>query len=58
MQSKGVIKLFTILMVIACIYQLSFSFVTRNVEKAAVEYAAAFGEEEQAAKEAYYLQGV
>ena len=58
MQSKGAIKLFTILLVIGCIYQLSFSFVTRNVEKAAVEYAAAFPEEEQAAKEAYYLDSI
>ena len=58
MQSKGAIKLFTILLVIGCIYQLSFSFVTRSVEKAAVEYAAAFGEEEQAAKEAYYLDSI
>ena len=58
MQSKGAIKLFTILLVIGCIYQLSFSFVTRNVEKAAVEYAAAFDETEQAAKEAYYLDSI
>ena len=58
MQSKGAIKLFTILLVIGCIYQLSFSFVTRNVEKAAVEYAAAFPEVEQAAKEAYYLDSI
>ncbi|MBR5863296.1 MAG: protein translocase subunit SecDF [Alistipes sp.] len=58
MQSKGAIKLFTILLVIGCIYQLSFSFVTRSVEKAAVEYAAAFDEQEQAAKEAYYLDSI
>ena len=58
MQSKGAIKLFTILLVIGCIYQLSFSFVTRSVEKAAVEYAAAFPEVEQAAKEAYYLDSI
>ena len=58
MQSKGAIKLFTILLVIGCIYQLSFSFVTRSVEKAAVEYAAAFDETEQAAKEAYYLDSI
>ena len=58
MQGKGAVKLFAILLVIGCIYQLSFSFVTRNVEKAAVEYAAAFDESEQAAKEAYYLDSV
>ena len=58
MQSKGALKLFTILLVIGCIYQLSFSFITRSVEKAAVEYAAAFDESEQAAKEAYYLDSI
>ncbi len=58
MQSKGALKLFTILLVIGCIYQLSFSFVTRNVEKAAAEYAATFDESEQAAKEAYYLDSI
>ena len=58
MQSKGALKLFTILLVIGCIYQLSFSFVTRNVEKDAAEYAATFDEAEQAAKEAYYLDSI
>ena len=58
MQSKGALKLFTILLVIGCIYQLSFSLVTRNVEKAAAEYAATFDEAEQAAKEAYYLDSI
>jgi SecD/SecF fusion protein len=58
MQGKGAVKLFAILLVIGCIYQLSFSFITRNVEKAAVEYAAAFDESEQAAKEAYYLDSI
>ena len=58
MQGKGAVKLFAILLVIGCIYQLSFSFITRGVEKAAVEYAAAFDESEQAAKEAYYLDSI
>ena len=58
MQSKGAVKLLAILLVIACVYQLSFSFVTRKVEKAAVEYAAAFDESEQASKEAYYLDSI
>ena len=40
MQSKGAIKLFAVLLVIAAIFQLSFSFVTRGVEKDAEEYAA------------------
>ncbi|MBP3289952.1 MAG: protein translocase subunit SecDF [Alistipes sp.] len=58
MQSKGVVKLIAILLVIACVYQLSFSFITRGVEKDAVEYAAAFDESEQASREAYYLDSI
>jgi len=36
MQNKGAIKLFAILLALVCLYQLSFTFVTRYVEK---EYA-------------------
>ncbi len=39
MQSKGAIKLFAILLFLVCLYQLSFNFVTRGVEKDAKEYA-------------------
>jgi len=39
MQSKGAIKLFAILLILVCLYQLSFTFVTRGVEKDAREYA-------------------
>ena len=58
MQSKGAVKLFTILLVIGCIYQLSFSFITRGVEKKAAAYAAAYDESEQSVREAYYLDSV
>ena len=58
MQSKGAVKLLAILLVVACIYQLSFSFITRGVEKDAVEYAAAYDEAEQAAMETYYLDSI
>ncbi len=58
MQSKGAVKWFAILLVIACLYQLSFSFVTRSVEKDAAEYAATFDEAEQATMEAYYLDSI
>ena len=58
MQSKGAVKLLAILLVIACVYQLSFSFITRGVEKDAVEYAAAFDAAEQAEMEAYYLDSI
>ena len=58
MQSKGAVKLFAILLVIGCIYQLSFSFITRGVEKKAAAYAAAYDEAEQFVREAYYLDSV
>ena len=58
MQSKGAVKLFAILLVIGCIYQLSFSFITRGVEKKAAAYAAAYDEAEQSVREAYYLDSV
>jgi SecD/SecF fusion protein len=40
MQSKGAIKFFAIVLTIVCIYQLSFTLVTRNVEKKAREATA------------------
>lgn len=39
MQNKGGIKLFAILMGLACIFYLSFTWVTRSVESDAVSYA-------------------
>ena len=58
MQSKGAIKLLAVLLAIACIFQLSFTLKTRNVEKKAAKYAAAYPVEEQAAMEQYYLDSV
>jgi len=40
MQSKGAIKFFAIVLAIVCIYQLSFTLVTRNVESNAREASA------------------
>lgn len=40
MQSKGAIKFFAIVMAIVCVYQLSFTLVTRNVENKAKEASA------------------
>jgi len=40
MQSKGAIKFFAIILAIVCLYQLSFTLVTRNVEKRAMEASA------------------
>ncbi len=42
MQSKGAIKLVAVLLALACVFQLSFSFKTRSVEKAAEKYAAGY----------------
>jgi SecD/SecF fusion protein len=39
MQNKGAIRLFAIALAIVCLYQLSFTFVSRKVERDAVEYA-------------------
>lgn len=39
MQSKGLIKFLVIVVSIACLYSLSFTFVTRKVERDAAEYA-------------------
>ena len=58
MQSKGAIKLLAILLAIACIYQLSFSFKTRSVEKKAAAYAAAYDGDERSEREQYYLDSV
>ena len=58
MQSKGFIKLVAALLAIACVYQLSFTFKTRNVEKKAAGYAAQFPLEQQAEAEQHYLDSV
>ena len=58
MQSKGFIKLIAVLLALACVYQLSFTFKTRSVEKKAAAYAAAFPVEDQAAAEQHYLDSI
>ena len=58
MQSKGFIKLIAVLLALACVYQLSFTFMTRSVEKKAAEYAAQFPLEEQPGAEQHYLDSV
>ena len=39
MQSKGAIKFLAIALALVCLYQLSFTVVTRSVEKKASEFA-------------------
>ncbi len=58
MQSKGVIKWVAILLGLACLYQLSFTWKTSQVEKDAVEYAKSFPAEEQASMQQYYLDSI
>jgi SecD/SecF fusion protein len=40
MDLKGIIKLFTVVLIIVCLYELSFTFVSRSVEGSADSYAA------------------
>ncbi|MDE6070430.1 MAG: protein translocase subunit SecDF, partial [Alistipes sp.] len=58
MQSKGFIKLIAALLALACVYQLSFTFKTRNVEKQAAAYAAQFALEQQSEAEQHFLDSV
>ena len=58
MQSKGFIKLIAALLALACVYQLSFTFKTRNVEKQAAAYAVQFALEQQSEAEQHFLDSV
>lgn len=67
MQSKGAIKFVAILIALACLYQLSFTWATQNQEKKAGEYAVKAVAAEKASKafanvreldQAYYLDSV
>ncbi len=58
MQSKGFIKLIAVLLALACVYQLSFTFKTRNVEKKAAAYAAQFPASQRAEAEQHFLDSV
>ncbi len=58
MQSKGFIKLVAVALAIACIYQLSFTFMARGVENKAAKYAAQFAQPEQDAAQQRYLDSV
>jgi SecD/SecF fusion protein len=47
MQGKGVIKFFAVLLALVCLYQLSFTWVTKNVEDDARAYAKGNPEKEK-----------
>ncbi len=53
MQNKGVITTFAILLAAVCLYQLTFTWKSKQIEKKAVEYAAG-----DPAKEYHYLDSV
>lgn len=58
MQSKGTIKFFAIALAIVCIYQLSFTLVTRNVERHAKEFANGDPSKERTYLDSVSTQGV
>ena len=67
MQNKGLFRVLAILIALACLYQLSFTWATRNQEKKAAEYATKAAEAEKLKPEfakvsnldqAYFLDSV
>lgn len=58
MQNRGAIKAFAIIFAIACAYQLSFTFVARNIEKKADRYAQQFAPELQQERAQSYLDSI
>lgn len=58
MQNRGAIKVFAIILGIACAYQLSFTFVARNIERKAARYSDGFPVELQMDKEQSYLDSI
>ena len=62
MQNKGLIRLFAILFGLVSLYQLSFTYFTKNVEGQAKEYAISNGDKDdvklQAKLERQYLDSV
>ena len=58
MQSKGAIKLFAIILALVCLYQLSFTFVTRGVEGDAKEFAKGDQDKEKAYLDSVGPKGV
>ena len=53
MQNKGAIKFLAVVLALACLFQLSFTFVTRSVEEKARTYANG-----DASKESFFLDSV
>lgn len=53
MKNKGFVSLLTIVVTLLCLYYLSFTFVARNVEKDATEYATVNGDVDLVKKQNY-----
>ncbi|MDO4756750.1 MAG: protein translocase subunit SecDF, partial [Parabacteroides sp.] len=53
MQNKGFVKVFAVLLMLVCLFYLSFSFVTKHYNSKAVEYAAG-----DPVKESFYLDSL
>lgn len=58
MQNKGLFRFLAIVLAIACAYQLSFTLVSKSVEKKAARYAEQFPAELRDAKEQAYLDSI
>lgn len=58
MQNRGAIKAIAIILAIACAYQLSFTFVARNIEKKAARYAEGFPVELRQERQQSYLDSI
>jgi len=57
MQNKGAIRFIAIALALVCVFQLSFTLVTKRVEKKAREYALV-GSDVDKKKESHYLDSV
>ena len=53
MQNKGFVRVFAILLILVCLYYLSFSFVTRKYYKEATKYTNG-----SSSKESFYLDSL
>jgi len=58
MRNKGFIVFLTLVIALLCVYYLSFTFVSRNVQKAATEYATSASGNIDFAKKQTYLDSV
>ncbi|MDR2912875.1 MAG: protein translocase subunit SecDF [Alistipes sp.] len=58
MQNKGALRLLTLLLVLACAYQLSFTLATKLTERKATQYAAAYPEAEREAARSAWLDSI